>query len=311
MVLGAPRLARRLLPGRTAASLSRAVNQTSSRLGWEPPARTVTLAGVHGGAGASTLCLLLAEAIATVGGPALAVDLAGHSRGGLAVLGGAAGETTAERTCAMAAAPGGRIERPFGVTAHGVRIIGTHPDGVEQLDRGDETVVARLAKAVSEGLEDDRLAELARTAVRERALRQALRWDNEQAVGAVAGVLDQAAVHHALVAVDLGMLDSDPLAGVVQARSDLHVWVLPGRAASLEIAERRLPLLPFEPWGGEALAVWQTGEAPPSAKRLSALGDLRGCPVVRVANHGDDGADTATRMARCLAGVAELCELAC
>lgn len=283
----------------------------SSRLAWDPPATIVSLAGVHGGAGTSTLCLLLAEAIATLGeGLALAVDLAGRSRGGLAVLGGAAGQTTAEGTCAVAAIHGGRLERPFGVTEHGVRIIGAHPDGVEELDRSHETLTARLVEAVRSGADDARVAELARFAVREDRSWQALRWDNAQVADAVARVLDQAAVHHALVAVDLGMLDGEQLAAVIGARSHLHVWVVPARPASLEIAERRLPLLPFEPAGAEAIAVWQADGTSPSAKRLSALGDRRGCPVVRVANHGDPSEDLPVRMHRCLSGITELCELA-
>ena len=311
MLIGAPGAGvARLRARRRGGRRSREAQTTSSRLVWQPPARTISLAGLHGGAGASTLCLLLAEAIAAVGGsPALAVDLAGRSRGGLAVLGGAAGETTAEGTCALAVR-GGQIERPFGVTEHGVRIIGTHPDGVEEIDRNHEAVVARLVEGVTSGVEDHRLAELARLAVRQDQSWQALRWDSEQVAEAVGRVLDQAVAHHALVAVDLGMLDSDRLAKAVEMRTHLHVWVLPGRASSLEIAERRLPRLALEPAGAEAIAVWQTGEASPSAKRLSALGDLRGCPVVRVGNHGDHDGDLPTRMARCLAGITELCELA-
>ena len=295
---------------RRARTLELEARTTSARLAWDPPATMISLAGVHGGAGTSTLCLLLAEAIATVGeGPALAVDLAGRSRGGLAVLGGAGGQSTVEGTCAVAAIHGGRLERPFGINDKGVRIFGAHPDGVEGLDRSHETLVARLVEAVRDGAADARLAELARFAVREDRSWQALRWDNEQVVEAIGRVLDQAAAHHALAAVDLGMLDGDLLADMVGTRSDLHVWVVPGRAASLEIAERRLPLIPFEP-AGEAIAVWQADGSAPSAKRLSGLGDLRGCPVVRVAHHCDPGDDVETRLQRCLSGITELCELA-
>ena len=301
----------RLLESRRTRALALEAGTSSSRLAWGPPARTISLAGVHGGAGTTTLCLLLAEAVASVGaGAALAVDLAGRSRGGLAVLGGAGGQTTAEATCAVAALHGGRLERPFGSNEHGVRILGTRPDGVEQLDRSHESLVARLVEAVTSGAEDAQLAELARSAAREDRSWRALRWDNEQVAAAVARVLDEAAAHHALVAVDLGMLDSDQLAAVVGARSHLHVWVVPGRAASLEIAERRLALVPFEPAGSEAIAVWQADGRSLSAKRLSALGDLRGCPVVRVANHGGDNEDVAARVQRCLSGITELCELA-
>jgi hypothetical protein len=283
----------------------------STRLGWDSPATTVTLAGVHGGSGTSTLCLLLAQAIATFGeAPALTVDLAGRSRGGLAVLGAASGQTTAEATAAVAAVHGGRLERPFGVTDTGVRVIGTHPDGVEELDRSHESLVARLVQAVDAGADDARLAELARLAVREDRSWQALRWDNDQVADAVGRVLDQAVPHHALVAIDLGMIDSEPLARAAGARSDLHVWVVPGRPRSLEIAERRLPLVPFEPAGGEAVAVWESDGFAPSSKRLSALGELRGCPVVRMANHAGEDNDWPTKLHRCLSGVSELCELA-
>jgi hypothetical protein len=275
------------------------------------PAPVVTLAGVHGGAGVTTLCLLLAEAVAAASEqPVLAVDLAGRSRGGLAVLGGAAGRTTVEGTSAVAAIHGGAVDQPFGINEQGLRIVGAPPDGVEELDRSHETLVARLVEAVGGGADDTRLAELARSATCEDRCWQALRWDNEQVVIAVAQLLDQAVAHHALVAVDMGMLDSPQLATVAECRSQLHVWVLPSRATSLEIAERRLPLIPFEPAGDEAIAVWAAEGAMPSAKRLSALGDLRGCPVVRVANYGDPRGGPMTKVRRCLSGVTELCELA-
>ena len=304
-------LASRLARSGGPRALQLEARTASTRLGWDAPATTITLAGVHGGAGTSTLCLLLAQAIATFGeAPALAVDLAGRSRGGLAVLGAAGGQTTAEATAAVAAVHGGRLEQPFGVTDAGVRVIGTHPDGVEELDRSHESLVARLVEAVDAGADDARLAELTRLAVRDDRSWQALRWDNDQVADAVGRVLDQAVPHHALVAIDLGMLDSEPLARVAGARSELHVWVVPGRPRSLEIAERRLPLVPFEPAGGEAIAVWESDGFAPSSKRLSALGDLRGCPVVRVANHAGEDNDWPTKLHRCLSGVSELCELA-
>jgi hypothetical protein len=304
-------LASRLARSGGPRALQLEARTASSRLGWDAPATTITLAGVHGGAGTSTLCLLLAQAIAAFGeAPALTVDLAGRSRGGLAVLGAAGGQTTAEATAAVAAVHGGRLEQPFGVTDAGVRVIGTHPDGVEEFDRSHESLVARLVEAVDTGADDTRLAELARLAVRDDRSWQALRWDNDQVTDAIARVLDQAVPHHALVAIDLGMLDSEPLARVAGARSELHLWVVPGRPRSLEIAERRLPLVTFEPAGGEAVAVWESDGFAPSSKRLSALGDLRGCPVVRVANHAGEDNDWPTKLHRCLSGVSDLCDLA-
>jgi len=284
---------------------------TSTRLGWGSPATSVSVAGVHGGAGASTLCMLLAHAIATFGeAPAVTVDLAGHSRGGLSVLGEAAGQTTAEGIAAVAAIHGGKLERPFGTNEAGVRVIGTHPDGIEEFDRSHESLVARMVEAVDSGADDARLGELARLAVREDRSWQALRWDNDQVATAVARLLGQAVAHHALIGIDLGMLDSAPLAQVAGECSDLHVWVVPGRPHSLEIAERRLPLVSFESAGGEAIVVWGGSGTSVSAKRLSALGDLRGCPVVRMADHGGDLNDWPTRVQRCLSGITELCGLA-
>lgn len=285
------------------------IRTIAAELGWDGAA-TISVAGVHGGAGATTLALLLANAIAGTGsGAVVCVDLAGRARGGLAVLGGAAGQTTAEGTAAAAALPDGTLDRPFGVTAEGLRILGTHPDGVESLDRGHETLVARLVEAIDGDADDARLARLARLAASEQHGRQALRWDNEQAAAAVAGVLDRALAHHALVVIDLGMLDSDQLAAVVARRSDLHVWVLPSRPHSLEIARRRLPLIEFEPAGAEAVAVWRAAGHAPSARRLAALGDLRGCPAVRIADHGG-GDDWRAMAQRSLPGLIELCDLA-
>ena len=309
------RLALRTLFGRwrartTHRALELEARTTSTRLCWDAPATTVSVAGVHGGAGASTLCLLLAHAIARFGGaPALTIDLAGRARGGLAVLGGAGGETTAEAT-ALVTVEGGTLARPFGINDAGVRIVGTNPDGIDEFDRSCETLVARLVRAIDRGADDAGLAELARLAVRDDASWQAVRWDNEQLAEAVARVLDQAYAEHALVVIDMGMLDSEPLARTVAVRSDLHVWVMPGRAHSLEIAERRLPRMPFEPAGREAIAVWQICEPLPSSARLSALGDLRSCPVVRVADHGGELTEWPSRVLRCLSGVSELCELA-
>ena len=300
----------RLERRRSAKALALEAESLSTRLGWAAPARTISVAGVHGGAGASTLCLLVAHAIARYGqDPALTVDLAGRSRGGLAVLGGATGQTTAEATAA-AARHGARLREPLGINAAGVRIAGTDPDGVAELDRSHEALAARMAAALEEGHSDSQLGKLARLALGEHRRWQALRWDNGAATEDVGGLLDQAPDHHALVAVDLGMLDSPPLAHTLAARSQLHVWVVPAEARSLQIATQRLPRAPFEPQGTEAICVWARDGAPvPSSKRLSALGDLRGCPVVRLADHGPSD-DWATRLLRCLSGVSELCELA-
>ena len=283
----------------------------ASELAWDAPATVVSVAGVHGGAGTTTLCLLLAHLIAAHGKhPALTVDLAGRSRGGLAVLGGAGGQSTAEGVAAIAMIHHGQLERPLGINPAGVRIIGTHPDGVAELDRSHETLVARLVAGVDAGIDDARLAELARLAVREQRSWQALRWDNTQVSAAVGRMLDQAVAHHALLAVDLGVGDSDPLVQMATARAALHVWVVPGRASALEIAQHRLPEARVDAACEEAIVVWDAGERPISSKRLSALGDRRGCAVVRLANHGGETCDWETRVENCLSGIGDLCELA-
>src|ERR671923_1013894 len=55
-------LASRLARPGGARVLQLEARTASTRLGWDAPATTVTLAGVHGGSGTSTLCLLLAQA---------------------------------------------------------------------------------------------------------------------------------------------------------------------------------------------------------------------------------------------------------
>ena len=303
--------ARRWLRKKSSPAVDLEATSASTRLSWDAPATTVSVAGVHGGAGATTLCLLLAHAITRFGAaPALAVDLAGRARGGLAVLGQANGQTTAEATALLTAADDGCPSEPFGVNDAGVRIVGTHPDGVDEFDRDCETLVRQLVEAVDRGADDARLGGVVRVALREAECRRAVRWDNDELSECIGALLDQAFLHHALVAIDLGIVDSEPLARAVGVRTDLHVWAVPGRVHSLEIAERRLPLSSFETAGREAIAVWPESDAALSATRLSGLGDLRGCPVVRVGNHGGECLTWDERLLRCLSGVEELCELA-
>lgn len=310
-LLGAGRFATLRLWRRRGGAPALEVRAQSRRLAWEPPATTISVAGVHGGAGASTLCLLLAHVMANCApSPPLALDLAGRSRGGLAVLAGAASQATVEATALVSAVHGGKLERPLAITDAGVRLIGAYPDGAEDLDRSHETIVARLARAADDEADDGQLGGLARRMVREQRGWQAMGFDDGQTGQAIGRIVDHAIAHHSLIAVDLGMRDSAATAQVVAARSDLHVWVLPGRAASLQVAQRRLPELPFEAAGKEAIAVWQAGESAVSSRRLSELGDLRGCPVVRVGGHGGERGDWTRRSARSLSGIVDLCALA-
>ena len=129
----------------------------------------------------------------------------------------------------MAAIHGGRLERPFGVNEPACGSSARTPTGWRSSTAATRRSWRGWSRRSREGADDARLAELARFAVREDRSWQALRWDNEQVVEAVARVLDEAAAHHALVAVDLGMLDGDLLAPWSGARSHLHVWVVPAR----------------------------------------------------------------------------------
>lgn len=286
------------LTGRLARD-ARELDAAATSLGWAAPGRTISVAGLHGGAGASTICLLLAHAIARFGrAPALAVDLAGRSRGGLDLLAGSSAAVVHD----------GDLGEAVGTGSAGVRILGAERDGVEELDDVCESLAARLARAVSDGHDDAGLGRLCRQAMDEHHAWQALRW--KSGPEAFANLLGSTAEDHAVVAVDLGMLDSPALARTVVRRSSLHIWAVPSDPAALRVAERRLPVAGIEPQHREAIAVWARPGAPePSSKRLSALGDLRGCPVVRVPDHGP-GDDWAGRVLSCLAAVEELCDLA-
>lgn len=284
-------------------------SSTQSR--WTRPATMISVAGLHGGAGASTLTLLLAHMIVTrVDAPVLAVDLAGRTRGGLGALAGAWSQTSAEAAAAVAVVHRGKLARPYGVTADGVRVMSAEPATLEDLERSHESLAAELVEHIARGVDDRRLGEVARRASLDDRSYQALRWDSDQIADATGRMLDQATRHHALVAIDLGMVDSERLADSIRSRSHLHVWIVPGRDEAMAIARSRLACHPFRPLAREALAVWQANERRPSAKRLSDLGDVRGCPVVRLAHHRDRDAGWAAMVDRCLSGLTDLCDLA-
>lgn len=297
-----PRLRRRALPRLGSGS-------TSAR--WTRPATVMTVAGLHGGAGASTLTLLIAHKVASCGdAPVLVVDLAGRTRGGLGTLANAWSQSSTEAAAAIAVVHRGRLARPYGVTPDGVRVMSAEPETLADLERSHETLVAQLVEHIARGVDDCRLGEAARHAVLDDRSYQALRWDSDQVANALGRMLDQAMHHHALVVVDLGMVDSERVAHSVRSRSHLHLWAVPGREDALDIARRRLACHPFQAAAREAIVVWQANGRRPSAKRLSDLGDIRGCPVVRLAHHGERDAGWAAMVDRCLSGLIDLCELA-
>jgi hypothetical protein len=274
------------------------------------PATVITTAGVHGGAGTTTVCLLLAHVIDTAAGnPSLVVDLADHGRGGLALLGGAGTRATAEQIAAAAVHHARGVEA-FAVNRAGVRIVGALPHTIERLERNDETLIAQIIATVESAADDTELAQDLRAALVNYRARHALRWDTGEAAAAVGTFLQAAVLHHSFLGIDLGALESDTFAALAAEHADSHLWVVPGRQHSIEAAAQKLPELPPVNVRGEAIAVWQTDEPLPSPKVLSALGDTRGgVPVIRMANHGSALDPWSAKVERCRTALDEMLRL--
>ena len=198
--------------------------------------------------------------------PRSTVDFAGRSRGGLAVLAGAAGQTTAEATCAVAAVHGGRLERPFGVTAaRGAghrrapgRRRGARPQPRDA--RGPPGRGGRERRRRQRAWPSWRARRSPRTAAGRRCAGTATRPRRRSP-----GCSTRRPLHHALVAVDLGMLDGDQLAAVVGARSHLHVWVAAGPAG---VARDRRATAPAD----RLRTAGRRGDRRLAGRRAAALG---------------------------------------
>ena len=122
----------------------------------------MTFAGVQGGAGVSTVTLLACGAVTRASEhPAVAIDLAAGTRGGLGGLAGAWSQTSAETTAELVIA-GGRLARPYTQTQDGVHIISAEPQAVVAIDQTARKLLAATAEAVERHAADSELAALAR-----------------------------------------------------------------------------------------------------------------------------------------------------
>lgn len=267
----------------------------------------ISVAGAQGGAGATTIGLLVAHAHERASqGPVLAVDLAGPSRGGLALLAGAATPMTAEAVAACTAIHRRSVAEPFALTDASVRILGAMPGVADALERTHESLVAQLAAQVAAGVGDMALGVLARQLLDEHRCWEAIRWDNDEVVDGVGALLDSAVEHHELVIVDLGTLQSAAIANVVAARADLHIWAVPGRLEALELAKRRLPTLDFSTTGEEVIVVWHADPPAPSPARLAELGATRAATVIRFPHYGSGNSAWPQRVSAVEASLGEL-----
>ena len=296
-----PRLAGRPRQALALASEAVANRLRTSALERGAPGSVVTFAGVQGGAGVSTVTLLACGAVTRASDrPAVAIDLAAGTRGGLGVLAGTWSQTSAETTAELVVA-GGRLARPYAETQDGVHVISDAPQAAIALDRTARTLLAAAAEAVERHAADHELAAIARAGV------------EEGAVGELSSAAHPEATHklvraacgaHSLVAIDLGLVDDELLARHAVV-SDLHVWVVAARREDLDVARRRL--LSHEVVAARELVLaWQPDGERVGARGLRSLGEARGCSVVRLARF-DRAGSWAERERMCRSGLEALC----
>lgn len=276
-------------PGRAAL---RAVDLAADRmfasaLARPAPGAVVTFAGVQGGAGVSTLTLLACGAVTRASErPAVAIDVAASTRGG---LGGHAGEwsqTSAESTAELVIA-GGTLARPYAETADGIHVISDEPQARIGADRTARRLLAQTAAAVQRDASDHELAALARARVRDAELHELAGANPSRRRTALAKLVRAARGPHSLVGLDLGLAD-DELLEQCAPLSDLHVWVVAARHDDLEVARRRL--LGHELVAArEIVLAWLPDGRRVGSRGLRSLGEARGCPVARLArfDHAD------------------------
>ena len=297
-----PRSRLAAVPRRTAALVRTRFG--SSALERLAPGAVVTFAGVQGGAGVSTVTLLATGAVTRASErPAVAIDLAAGTRGGLGGYAGAWSQTSAETTAELVIA-GGRLARPYTETEHGAHVISDTPQAAAAIDLTARDLLAATAAAVKRDAPDDELAALART------------WMDTASIDEFAGaspLTQRTALHkfvrvartpHSLVAIDLGVADDAQLAHHA-VMSDLHVWVVAARRDDLEVARRRL-LSHDVVADRELVLVWLPDGERVASRALRSLGDARGCPVARLACFDRSGS-WSDREHACRSGLEALC----
>jgi hypothetical protein len=286
-----------------------AVPHVTSRLGRGALVRTVpgsvvTFAGVQGGAGVSTVTLLACGAVTRASEhPAVAIDLAAGTRGGLGGLAGAWSQTSAEATAELVIA-GGRLARPYTQTRDGVHVISAEPQAAVAIDQTARRLLAATAEAVEQHAADDELAALARACIVDAAIEESAGADPVTRRAALHKLVGAARAPHSLVAIDLGLGD-DGLLARHAVLSDLHVWVVAARRDDLEVTRRRL--LSHEVVAGRELVLaWQPDGERVGARGLRSLGEARGCPVARLGRF-DRASSWAERERACRSGLEALC----
>jgi len=295
-----PRLA--AVPRRTAARVTSRLG--SSALERSAPGSVVTFASVQGGAGVSTITLLAARAVTRASDrPAVAIDLAVGTRGGLGGLAGAWSQTSAETTAELVIA-GGRLARPYSQTADGIHVISDAPQAAIAIDQTARKLLAATATAVKRRATDHELAALARACVDTASIDEFAGSNPVTQRAALHKLVGAGRAPHSLVAIDLGLADDGLLArhGVV---SDLHVWVVAARRADLEVVRQRL--LSHEVVAcRELVLAWLPDGERVGSRGLRGLGEARGCPVARLACF-DRAGSWADRERACRSGLEALC----
>ena len=165
-----PRLTGRSLHALALASEAMTNRLHASALERAAPGSVVTFAGVQGGAGVSTVTLLACGAVTRASDrPAVAIDLAAGTRGGLGGLAGAWSQTSAQMTAELVVA-GGRLARPYAETQDGVRVMSDAPQAAIALEQTARSLLAAVAEAVERHAADHEIAAIARAGVEEGAV---------------------------------------------------------------------------------------------------------------------------------------------
>lgn len=275
-----------------------------SPLARSAPGRVVTFAGVQGGAGVSTMTLLMCGAVTRASDrPALAVDLAPGTRGGLGGHAGAWSQTSAERTAELVI-EGGRLARPYAQTDGGVHVISDEPEAPIVADRAACELLAEVAAAVRRDAADHELAAIARIAAADAAIDEFAGIDSLARRAALRKLVRAAGGPHSLVALDLGLADVELLTAQAPF-GHLHVWVVCARRDDLEVVRRRLSSHAVVAMR-ELVLVWQPDGERIGSRGLRGLGEARGCQVARLARF-DHAGSWAERERACRSGLEALC----
>lgn len=272
------------------------------------PGRVVSVAGLHGGAGATTLALCLANAATSGTTPPLVMDLAGPSAGGLAILAGAASSDPPTTLAALRTEPGaiGRLKEPIAKTTTGVSIMGTPPRADSLLDHYAAGALSRIGARARSGATAEQVAELVNT-VAETHLAQLLPGGQDTAEQ-VAMLIDQARQRFGLVVLDLGMaVEPDITAALDDV--DLHLWVCSTAPASRARAQHLLAAHQHHAACRELLVVWDDGtEQQPTRQQFVELSGTRGLPIVQMPHHGPVADGIGSMVVKSMTGLVTICD---